>query len=53
MCCTGHREAASKHDVVVLPHVWESYRNITHQTLEMLRLAAVDRDASHVLKVDC
>ena len=33
--------------------MWESYHNITHQTLEMLRLAAVDQDASHVLKVNC
>lgn len=45
------REAAAKGDIVVLPLVWESYHNITHQTLEVLRFAAADRDATHVLKV--
>jgi len=45
------REAAAKGDVVVLPSIWESYHNITYQTLEVLRFAAADRDTTHVLKV--
>ena len=45
------KEASAKGDLVVLPFVWESYHNISHQTLEVLRFAAADRDATHILKV--
>ena len=45
------REAAAEGDIVVLPTIWESYFNITHQTLEVLRTAATDVAATHVLKV--
>ena len=45
------KEAAAKGDIVVLPTIWESYYNITHQTLEVLRAAAQDVVATHVLKV--
>ena len=44
-------EAAATGDMVVLPTVWEAYHNITHQTLEVLRAAAVDPTVTHVLKV--
>lgn len=44
-------EAAKKQDIVLLPTIWESYHNITHQTLEVLRFAAADNVATHVLKV--
>lgn len=46
------REAAARQDVVVLPHTLESYYNITHQTLEMCRMAAMDPAVTHLLKVD-
>ncbi|KAL0024195.1 hypothetical protein WJX77_006452 [Trebouxia sp. C0004] len=46
------REAAEYQDVVVLPNIHESYFNITHQTLEMCRMAAMDPAVSHLLKVD-
>ena len=46
------REAADYEDLVVLPHTWESYFNITHQTLEMCRMAAVDPSVTHLVKVD-
>ena len=45
------QEAASSADMVVLPTIWEAYHNITHQTLEVLRAAAVDPTVTHVLKV--
>ena len=45
------QEAAAEGDVALLPHVWEGYANITHQTLEVLRAAALDPDVTHVLKV--
>lgn len=48
----AHREAADKGDVVVLPQVWEGYKNITHQSLEMCRMMAADPLATHLLKVD-
>ena len=38
--------------MVVLPHTQESYFNITHQTLEMCRMAAMDPAITHLLKVD-
>lgn len=38
--------------MVVLPHTKESYFNITHQTLEMCRMAAMDPAITHLLKVD-
>lgn len=38
--------------MVVLPHTQESYYNITHQTLEMCRMAAMDPAITHLLKVD-
>lgn len=44
-------EAAATADTVVLPTIWEHYHNITHQTLEILRAAAVDPAVTHVLKV--
>ena len=44
-------EAAAAADMVVLPTIWEAYHNITHQTLEVLRAAAVDPLVTHVLKV--
>ena len=44
-------EAAEKGDVVVLPGVFEHYGNITHQTLEIFRAAALDPRATHVMKV--
>jgi hypothetical protein len=47
------REAADSGDVVVLPGVFESYHNITHQTLEILRAASMDPTATHALKVCC
>lgn len=46
------REAAFQQDVVVLPNIQESYFNITHQTLEMCRMAAMDPSTTHLLKVD-
>ncbi|KAK9804299.1 hypothetical protein WJX72_005528 [[Myrmecia] bisecta] len=46
------REASELHDVVVLPTIWEAYFNITHQTLEVCRIAAADPAVTHVLKVD-
>lgn len=45
------QEAASQRDVVVLGGVREHYFNITHQTLEACRFAAVDAAATHLLKV--
>ena len=44
-------EAVANQDVVVLPSIWESYHNITHQTLEVLRFGAADIGATHVMKV--
>ena len=44
-------EAASAGDMAVLPGVAEHYDNITYQTLEMLRVAALDPAVTHVLKV--
>ena len=44
-------EAMAAADLVVLPHVWEHYDNITHQTLEMCRAAALERRMTHLLKV--
>lgn len=38
--------------MVVLPNIQESYFNITHQTLEMCRMAAMDPAVTHLLKVD-
>lgn len=38
-------------DIVVLPLVEESYFNITHQTLEVLRFGVADPQVTHVLKV--
>lgn len=49
---TYDREAAARQDLVVLPHTQESYFNITHQTLEMCRMAAMDPAITHLLKVD-
>jgi hypothetical protein len=49
--CNG-REAAEYQDLVVLPNIQESYFNITHQTLEMCRMAAMDPAVTHLLKVD-
>ena len=37
---------------MVLTNIQESYYNITHQTLEMCRMAALDPSISHMLKVD-
>ncbi len=45
------KEAASRDDVVVLAHVWEAYDNITYQTYEMCRVAALDTTATHMAKV--
>ena len=45
------REAVQQGDLVVLPLVREHYHNITHQTLEAVRMAAADSEATHVLKV--
>lgn len=45
------REAVEHGDVVVLPLVTEHYNNITHQTLEIVRMAAADPEVTHVLKV--
>jgi hypothetical protein len=44
------REAVDTGDLAVLPHVLEHYHNITHQTLEMCRLAALEPRATHLLK---
>ena len=44
------REAVETRDVVVMPHVMEHYDNITYQTLEACRFAAVDPAATHLLK---
>lgn len=38
-------------DLVILPHIWEHYNNITHQTLEATRAAALDPAMTHLLKV--
>ncbi|GAB4818463.1 hypothetical protein N2152v2_005509 [Parachlorella kessleri] len=46
------REAVEAGDLVVLPLVREHYHNITHQTLEAVRMAAADPATTHVLKVD-
>ena len=43
-------EAASTGDMAVLPGVWEGYHNITHQTLEVFRLAAIMPSVTHVAK---
>ncbi len=45
------REAAAQGDVVMLPDVWEGYHNITHQTLEVCRVAALHPQATHTMKV--
>eukprot|EP00884_Botryococcus_braunii_P001415 jgi/Botrbrau1/11274/Bobra.0038s0042.1 len=39
-------------DIVLLPSIWEHYHNITYQTLEILRFAAAEPFATHVMKVD-
>ena len=52
MSASCNREAASHQDLVVLPHIRESYYNITHQTLEMCRMAAMEPAITHLLKVD-
>ena len=44
-------EAAATGDMAVLPGVWEGYHNITHQTLEIFRLAAILPEVTHVAKV--
>lgn len=44
-------EAAATGDMAVLPGVWEGYHNITHQTLEVFRLAAIIPEVTHVAKV--
>lgn len=44
-------EAVQKRDLVILPHIWEHYNNITHQTFEATRAAALDPDMTHLLKV--
>ncbi|KAK9819040.1 hypothetical protein WJX74_009677 [Apatococcus lobatus] len=46
------KEAAAEGDVVMLPNVWEGYYNITHQTLEVCRAAALHPQATHTMKVD-
>lgn len=47
------RQEAVRHgDVVVLSHVWEAYDNITYQTFEMCRVAALDPQVTHMAKVD-
>ena len=43
-------EAAATGDMAVLPGIWEGYHNITHQTLEVFRLAAIMPDVTHVAK---
>jgi hypothetical protein len=40
------------HGDLVLVHVAEHYRNITHQTLEIMKVASADPAVTHVLKVD-
>ncbi|EFN56752.1 hypothetical protein CHLNCDRAFT_144204 [Chlorella variabilis] len=45
-------EAVQKRDMVVLGHVTEAYANISHQTLEVMRVAAADPGTTHVLKTD-
>ncbi len=45
-------EAREHRDIVLLPNVLEGYFNITHQTLEVLRSAALDEQVTHVLKTD-
>jgi hypothetical protein len=44
-------EAAQRHDMVMLTHILEDYYQVTHQTLDMHRFAAVDPVATHLLKV--
>ena len=43
-------EAIAAGDLVVLPGITEHYGNITHQTLEILRAASMDAQATHTLK---
>lgn len=45
------QEAAAAGDMLVLPLTWEHYHNITHQTLEVLRAAAIDPAVTHTMKV--
>ena len=45
------KEAAAAGDIVMLPDVWEGYHNITHQTLEVCRAAALHPQATHTMKV--
>jgi hypothetical protein len=46
-------EASQHHDILYLGQIQEHYRNITHQTLEIFRAAALLHDhITHVLKCD-
>eukprot|EP00877_Chromochloris_zofingiensis_P014511 jgi/Chrzof1/9313/UNPLg00282.t1 len=45
-------EAAAFADIVVVPDVLEHYYNITYQTLEIFRIAAVYEDVTNVFKTD-
>ena len=44
-------EAAQHGDLAMEPHTYESYWNITNQTLDMFRFATVDRAFTHFMKV--
>jgi hypothetical protein len=48
--CHAHVQVRMR-DVVIVPHVWEHYDNITHQTFEATRAAALDPAMTHLLKV--
>ncbi len=45
------QEAVAHGDMSVVQHVWEHYDNITYQTLEACRAAALDPTITHMLKV--
>jgi hypothetical protein len=45
------REAVEYGDISMEPHILQGYPNITHQTLDMMRTAVVDKTVTHLLKV--
>jgi hypothetical protein len=44
-------EVTEKKDMLLLPLVIDDYKNITHLTLEICRVASADRSVTHVFKV--
>ena len=46
------KESDHHNDIVSLPHIVESYYNITHQTMEIFKTMTQGNNATYVMKVD-